>query len=144
MNKEEIFKLIHKNPAFHLGTAVDNIPHVRGMMLYSADESGIVFHSGIMKEVHQQIVANPRVELCFNDFQNQVQLRVKGQLELVEDKAFKKEISEHPSRTFLKPWIESIGMEGFYASFAVYRLKGGQASTWTMDKNLEKKEWIQL
>lgn len=144
MTRQEMLELINNNPAFHLGTVEGDQPRVRGMLLYKADESGIVFHSGTMKDVYKQIVKNPKVELCFNDFNRGIQLRVSGELEIVDDNNLKDEIYKHPTRGFLKPWRESLSQSDFYKSFVVFRLKGGKATTWTMETNLAPKEYVQL
>ncbi|MTI81102.1 MAG: pyridoxamine 5'-phosphate oxidase family protein [Firmicutes bacterium] len=144
MTKQEVFELMSRNPVFHLATAEDDQPRVRGMLLYKADESGILFHTGTMKDVFKQIMENPRAELCFNDFKNGIQVRVSGKLELVDDNNLKDEISEHPSRKFLKPWKESSDLQDFYNTFAVFRLRNGIANTWTMEKNFAPKEEIEL
>ncbi|MHC4499555.1 MAG: pyridoxamine 5'-phosphate oxidase family protein, partial [Planctomycetota bacterium] len=51
MTKEEVFEFIKKNPVFALATAEDNKPHVRNMMLYRADDNGIIFNTGENKDV---------------------------------------------------------------------------------------------
>ncbi|MFL0196317.1 pyridoxamine 5'-phosphate oxidase family protein [Clostridium sp. WILCCON 0269] len=142
MIKEEIFELMRKNPVFFLATAEDNQPRVRGMLLYKVDENGIIFHTGIMKDVYRQVMKNPRVELCFNG--NGTQVRISGELEVVDDDNLKDEISEHPTRKFLKPWKESGELKNFYKTFVVFRLKHGIATTWTIEKNFGPKELIQL
>jgi len=144
MNKKEMFEMINANPAFHLATVEGDQPRCRGMFLFSADESGILFHSGAMKEVHHQIAGNPKVELCFNDFKNGVQVRVSGKLEMVEDNALKDKIYAHPSRAFLKPWRESGELKDFYNQLKVYRLKNGKAVSWTMATNFAPKEVVTL
>jgi len=85
MTRQDAFDLMNANPAFHLATVEGKQPRVRGMLLYKADEAGVIFHTGTMKDVFKQIMENPRVELCFNDFKKGIQLRVSGELELVED-----------------------------------------------------------
>jgi len=81
MNKEQIFDFINGNPTFFLATADGDEPRVRAMMLYKADERGVVFHTGPLKEVYQQICKNPNVQLCFyNQQQNKVK-NVKGTLD---------------------------------------------------------------
>ena len=114
------------------------------MLLYKADESGIVFHSGTMKDVYGQVVANPKAELCFNDFKPGIQVRVNGELEIIDDNNLKDEICEHPTRQFLRGWRENGSLEDFYNSFVVFRLKGGRATTWTMETNFAPKEYVQL
>lgn len=142
MIREEIFELIRKNPAFFLATVEADQPRVRGMLLYKADENGIIFHTGIMKDLYAQVVKNPKVELCFNGQDTQV--RVSGELEIVDDNNLKDEISEHPTRKFLKPWKESGDLKGFYETFVVFKLKNGIATTWNIENNFEPKKLIQL
>jgi len=48
MTKQEVFEAISKSPAFYLATLDGDQPRVRGMMLYKADENGIIFHTGTM------------------------------------------------------------------------------------------------
>lgn len=129
MNKDEIFELINRNPSCHLATVVDGQPRVRGMLVYSADASGIIFHTGTDKELHRQLQANGRVELCFFDGENRRQVRVEGSVELLEDLELKKEIVG--KREFLKPWIEASG----YELLAVYRVGKMAAASWTMETN---------
>ncbi|MFZ5987210.1 MAG: pyridoxamine 5'-phosphate oxidase family protein [Bacillota bacterium] len=144
MTKQEIFNLMNSNPAFFLATVDGDQPRTRGMLLYKADESGIVFHTGTFKDLYKQIMKNPKVELCFNDFRQNIQVRVSGELELVDDNNLKDEISEHPSREFLKPWRQSGALADFYKTFAVFRLRNGIATTWTIERNFEPKEEIKL
>lgn len=144
MTRQDIFDLMNGNPVFYLATVEDNKPRVRGMLLYKADESGIVFHTGTMKDVFKQIMKNPSVQLCFNDFKKGIQVRVSGELELVFDNNLKDEISEHPTRQFLKPWKESGALRDFYNTFAVFRLRNGIANTWTIERNFAPKDEIKL
>jgi uncharacterized pyridoxamine 5'-phosphate oxidase family protein len=140
MNKGEILGFLNANPIFHLATVEGSNPHVRGLLLYRADEHGIVFHTGKMKDLHKQLTVNPHVEMCFNNgnSQNIVQIRVSGSVELVEDIDLKKEIVQ--KREFLKPWVERDG----YGSLAVCRIKNGKATIWTMMTNFAPKEYIEL
>lgn len=140
MDQEEIFALMKVNPAFHLATVEDGQPRVRGMLLYRADEEGILFHTGTMKDVHRQLLADPRVELCFNDWQNHVQVRVRGEARLVEDQALKEEIVASPGREFLKPWVESMG----YEALSVFRVTGCRALVWTLETNFAPKAFVDL
>lgn len=142
MLKEQIFELMRKNPVFYMATVDGDQPRVRGMLLYRADEDGIIFHTASAKDVYSQVVKNPKVELCF--YGDGIQARVSGKLEIVDDNKLKDEISEHPTRKFLKPWRESGDLQDFYKSFVVFKLRNGAATTWTMEKNFAPKEIIQL
>lgn len=144
MTKEEIFALMQANPAFHLATVEGDQPRVRAVFLYRADEEGIVFHTGAMKDLYRQIEAHPKVELCFNDNQNGVQVRVAGTMEQIRDKAYKDELASHPTREFIRRWRAAGLLKDFYNDFIVYRLKHGKAVTWTMQTNFAPKEYISL
>ncbi|MFP4698477.1 MAG: pyridoxamine 5'-phosphate oxidase family protein [Eubacteriales bacterium] len=145
MTKQEAYNLMNSNPVLQLATVEGDQPRVRGMLLYKADEEGILFHSGTMKDVYKQIVENPKVEVSFIDQKTNTQLRVSGELEIVDDNNLKEEIANHPTRAFLKPWIESGELEDFYNVFVVFRLKNGVATTWTFADNfVYPKEKINL
>ncbi|MBI5057384.1 MAG: pyridoxamine 5'-phosphate oxidase family protein [Nitrospirae bacterium] len=140
MNKSEILAFLNANPVFHIATLDGDRPRVRGMLLYRADEKGILFHTGKMRDLYKQLTANPRVELSFNNGsdENLIQVRLSGTVELVEDLELKKEIVSN--RDFLKPFVEQAG----YEPLAVYRIKNGTASIWKMHTNLEPKEYVEL
>ena len=138
MTKEEIFEFIGKNPVFALATAEDNKPHVRNMMLYRADENGIIFNTGENKDVHRQLQANPQVELCFYSPDQQLQVRIEGTVEVLEDIELKKQVVE--DFPFLKEWVDREG----YEVLIVYCLKNAKATPWTMETTFQPKEYIQL
>lgn len=142
MTKNEIFEAITQNPVFYLATVEEDQPRVRAMLLYRADENGILFHTGVTKDVYQQICDNSKVELCFSC--NGTQIRITGVLEQIDDNNLLDEIVEHPSRGFLKAWKEKGVFGNFYEAIAVFHLKNGTAFPWTMDKNFSPKEFVQL
>ena len=144
MTKEQIFELMNSNLGFHLATIENGEPRVRGMMLYKADETGVVFHTGSFKDVYKQIIANPNVQMCFNDTTKGIQVRVRGILEEVMDTDLKDEISNHPTRKFLKALRENSPIDEFYDSIRVFRMKNGIANVWTFNTNFEPKVDIQL
>ena len=138
MTKEEVFDFITKNPVFALATAEDNQPHVRYMMLYRADENGLIFSTGENKDVHQQLQANPQVEMCFHNPESGRQVRISGTVEVFEELELKKRIvADFP---FLREWVDREG----YDVLITYQLINGKATTWTMETNSEPKEYINL
>lgn len=138
MTREEIFKLMNENPVFCLATEDGDQPRVRGMLLFRADENGIIFHTASTKDLYAQIQKNPKAEMCFSG--NGVQVRVTGVLENIKDEKLREEIFSHPSRAFLRAWKEK-GIDGL---LQVFTLKNGTAVTWTMETNFEPKQPIQL
>ena len=145
MNKQEIFDFLNSNPTIFLATVDGNEPRVRAMALYKADDSGIVFHTGPAKEVYQQILNNPNVQLCFYNQEQNVQIRVRGNLEMTNDRALKEEISNHPTRVFMQSWKANCETEeDFYNMFSVFRLSNGLANVWTFESNFKPKEDVAL
>lgn len=140
MTRDEYFAFMNANPSFFLATVDGDQPRVRGMFLYRADEDGILFHTGKMKDVYAQLMVEPKAELCFISKKELRQVRVSGELELVEDQPLKEKIVSHPTRAFLKPWVEEQG----YDFLAVFRLRNGKATTWTLEANFAPKEYVDL
>ena len=137
MTKTEIFSFLKANPVCHVATVEDGKPHTRGLAMHKADKNGIIFQTWKMKDIHRQLTKNPETELCFNS--KEAQVRISGQMELMEDLELKKEIEE--KRPFMTP---IIAKHGGYDSVAIYRLKSGKAHIWTMATNLDPKNYIDL
>lgn len=144
MNKDEVYKMLNRNPVFFLATVDHSVPRVRGMMLYRADENGLVFHTGTMKDLYRQVGDNPAAELCFWDARQNLQVRVSGLLEIVDDNDLKEEIAAHPSRELLQEWKNSGTTQEFYNAFVVMRMTGGKVKTWTMATNFSSGDEIVL
>ena len=138
MEKKEMYQLMNENPVMHLATMDGDQPRVRGMLLFRADEDGIIFHTASTKDVFAQIQKNPKAEMCFQG--RGVQLRVTGTLELVEDEALREEIFNHPTRKFLQVWKE----QGIAGMLQVFRMRHGSVVTWTMESNFDKKNPVIL
>jgi pyridoxamine 5'-phosphate oxidase len=140
MTQQEIIEFMNKNQACYMATTDGNKPHVRQMLIYRADDNGIVFHTGASKDIYKQLQKNPNVELCFsnNNFQDLIQIRVAGTAVLENNIKLKEEILA--DRPFLKPIIEEFG----YEFLAVFRIPKLVATVWSMATNLAPKEYIEL
>jgi len=138
MTKEEILEFATKNPVCSLATIDGNQPRVRTIMLYKADENGIIFCTGRDKAMNKQLQANPAAELCFYNAEQGLQVRIEGTVEMLDDLELKKKLVE--AFSFLKPWVESHG----YEVMICCRLKNARAVTWTMETSFQPKQYIQL
>ena len=138
MTKEEIFEYINKTRMFSLATVDGGQPHVRNMMLFKADESGIIFVTGKYKDIYKQLQANPAMEMCFFNQENGLQVRIEGSVEMLDDLDLKKQVVE--VFTFLKPVVESHGFDVLIC----YSVKNAKATCWSMATNFEPKEFIDL
>ena len=138
MTKEEVLEFITKNPVFSLATIDGGRPRARMIMMYRADEDGIIFSTGREKDVNKQLQANPAIEMCFHGSEQNCQVRIEGTAEVIDDLELKKQIVE--DFPFLKPWIEAQG----YEVLITYRVRNGKATSWTMETNELPKEYVQL
>jgi len=138
MSKQEIFEFVTKNPFCSLATVDGNTPHVRTMMLYRADENGIIFTTTTLKDLNNQLQQNHAVEMCFFNPQQMKQVRIEGQAEMLDDLELKKEIVA--KLPFLKPLIESKG----YEVLICYSVKNAKGTIWTMEANFAPKQYIDL
>ena len=127
MTPAEILKFLNDHPACHLATLEDGRPRVRGMLLYRADERGLTFHTGTGKALGRQAKNGAAAEACFNS--PELQIRVAGTVQVVDDLELKKEIVA--ARPFMQPWVAEHG----YGLLHVFRLTGCEAAVWTMADN---------
>lgn len=132
MKKEEILQFLSDHPFFSLATSEGNIPHVRTLMLHKADETGIYFMVGKLKEVYRQLSLNPEVEMCFRS--EKLQIRIRGKVENCDKNiTLKQEILA--ARPFLKETVERTGLK----SMGVFCLKNGIAWTWALEDGIQPK-----
>ncbi len=126
---------IEKNPAFHLSTCEADQPRGRVIMTYGVDERGVIFLTMTHKDMHRQLLTNPRAELCYFDPGAGVMLRLFGRLEQIYDDALKTAIIEKYG--FLKPVAAERGL----GAFAVWTLAGGRYAWWRRENALDPKQW---
>ena len=129
MTKEQIFEFINENPVFFLATCEGDKPRVRGMRIYRADENGIIFNTSRNKVLHKQLTMNPAVELCFYNDEDGIQVRISGNVKLIEDSEFKAELIRK------NPAMESVILGEGQDNLAVYRLVNGKARVWKIDSD---------
>ena len=136
--KEDIFEFMNSVRVFCLATLEKGKPKARFMLMFRADKNGIIFNTSKMKDVYSQLIENPDAEICFYDQKENIQVRVCGRFELVDDLELKKEIvTKHE---FLKPFVEKNG----YDSLAPFCMKNGNALVWTFADNFAPKQPISL
>jgi uncharacterized pyridoxamine 5'-phosphate oxidase family protein len=127
MTRDEVLAFVKANPVAFMATVERGKPRVRAMQTALIEPAGLVFCTGVQKDVHQQLVADRSVELAYWDAKSDVQLRVRGEMERVADAAVTKRILDEVF-TFLKPVVAQYG----YEIFASFRLAKGTSIVWRM------------
>lgn len=132
----------NQNPACWLATCVDGQPHVRGMLMWFADETGFYFHTGTVKSLADQLVQNPQVEAAFfNPGQGPGagrMMRVSGTVERVQNSALEARLIQE--RAWLKDMVAAQAAGKLY----VFRIVHGEIRDWTMAINQREKEQVPL
>ena len=139
MTKGEVFEFMNDHPEFYLATNDQGQARVRGLLLHKANEEGIYFTTGKMRDLYKQLKMDPKVELIFVEHPPLASVRVTGLVEeLDDDLDLKKEIVS--KRPFLKPMIDHSG----YEPMAVFRVKNGTATEWRLETTMAPKTYIDL
>ena len=141
MNKEEVIQFANKNPVCFLATVQDDQPHVRTMMLWYADESGLYFETMTPKDISSQLHNNPNVEVCFynapKDLIDAKELRIRGKVEFINDEQVIQKAYE--SRKFL----EGLAGQPLRHVVEVFRLAHGDAHFWEIKTDILKEPQLE-
>jgi len=140
MTIQDCINFTNANPVCSLATIDNGQPRVRMIGFWFADETGFYFQTSTVKQIPNQLIANPNVEACFYKHEGMIgtMLRISGEIEIVTDIKYKlKALTD-------RPFLKSFGMSFDSPSLFLFRISHGQAHFWTMEKNLMPKEYIKF
>jgi len=130
MKLQDCIEFANANPVCFIATADGDQPHVRGVLMMRADESGFYYVLLSPKKVCRQLRANPKVEVCYYNNPPNLgearQMRITGVAELVKDPALIKKAAQ--DRAFLEP----IAGQPLEPITEIWRISHGEAHFWTM------------
>ena len=133
MTTPECIKFATEHPVCSLATVDGDQPRVRTFLLWRANENGFYFETFNPKDVYEQLMKNPKVEICFfnseSDLEKAKTMRLTGEVEFLDDPDLKKQLLE--DRPFLQD-AESV--------LELFRVHSGEAFFWTMADVLKEKE----
>jgi pyridoxamine 5'-phosphate oxidase len=132
----------NQNPVCWLATSEDGQPHVRGLLMWFADQTGFYFHTGTVKPLSDQLVKNPRVEVAFHNPGKgpgeSRMMRVSGAVERLHDRALEERLVAE--RAWLKDMVDAQKA----ATLFLFRIPHGEIHDWTMAINLHEREQAPL
>jgi uncharacterized pyridoxamine 5'-phosphate oxidase family protein len=127
-----------KHPVVWLATSVANTPHVRGMWMWFADETGFYFHTGSMKRLGQQLLENPRVEIAFHDpgqgRGDGSMMRVSGAVEILDDPALQARLVAE------RTWLIAECERNPGTTLVIFRIPHGEIQRWSMAVNCRERD----
>lgn len=139
MSMKDVLEFANNNSACYLATVEGNKPHVRGMWMWFADETGFYFHTGTPKKLYKQLIENPNVEICFHKAapppEGSKTLRVSGKVEFIDDISLKTRLLEE--RQFLKAIGTGKPDDPMYS---IFKISSGEAVFWSMETNMKYDE----
>ncbi len=135
MTRDQVLEFVKANPTSFMGTVDSGKPRVRAMHTALVEPTGLTFCTGGDKDVHRQLAANPSVELAYWDGKAGVQVRVRGDMEQLDDLDLKKRIVDDVF-TFLKPVVDQFG----YEVLSLFRLSNGTSVVWRADQGMAPME----
>jgi uncharacterized pyridoxamine 5'-phosphate oxidase family protein len=140
MNFKDCINFANENPVAWLATSDNNQAHVRAMAMWYANETGFCFQSGTMKELVDQIIKNPKIEIAFfkPDEGTGTMLRVEGLAEIIDDIKVKEKCLED------RPFLKQFGLTAEGDELFIFRISHGKAHFWRMETNLDPKEIIEF
>jgi pyridoxamine 5'-phosphate oxidase len=133
MDMNQVIEFANQNPVTWLATVEEGVPHVRGMLMWFADETGFYFHTAAIKSLAAQIASNSAVEAAFHhsegNFGDSKMLRVNGQAEFVEDAALEQRLYEE------RPWLLKNLNAMPATKVCIFRIRTGTCQFWDMSAN---------
>ena len=134
MDKKEVLTFLNTNRTAHLATIEEGVPRVCALGIVKADDDGILIQTWKSKDLSKQLDRNAEVEFCFNNYEQRIQIRVRGKVTPCEDTATKQMVLKE------RPHFQRLVDSG--QEMAIYRLKNGIAHIGTMQSNFEPKSFI--
>lgn len=138
MNVAVCIKFANQNPISYIATADGDQPHVRGMLLWYADETGLYYSTDAAKDLCTQMKANQKVEVCFFDTKAKAmdQMRVTGQIEFIDDIKVKEKLIE------ARPFLKQMGASADSPKLIVFKVAKCTAHFWTWETAMQPKQYI--
>ncbi|MFH1259952.1 MAG: pyridoxamine 5'-phosphate oxidase family protein [Elusimicrobiota bacterium] len=138
MNFNDCIKFAKEHPLCYLATMDGDQPHVRGFLLWYADETGFYFHTADSKSVFKQLKVNPRLEVCFFVPERYpdlgIMLRVAGKVKFIEDTQVKVRLLEE------RPFLQEMAGGPDDPKLSVFQIHTGSAYFWRIENNLKESE----
>jgi len=140
MNFKDCIDFANENPVVWLATSENNQPHVRAMLMWCADETGFYIQSATMKELVDQILKNPKIEIAFfkPDEGTGTMLRIEGEADIINDIKLKKKC------LVARPFLKDFGLTADGDELFIFKISHGKAHFWRMETNLDPKEIIEF
>ena len=127
-----------EHPLCFLATVENDQPHVRTMLMESADETGFTFTTLNFKKLSQQLHQNPKVEVCFyNNAENLMyskSMRIIGTVEFIKEPDALNGIAETREK------VTRLAGESIDPYVEIFKITCGEVHFWSVKDIMKEKE----
>lgn len=134
MDYQDVSAFAKENPVCFVATADGDQPRVRGFLTVLFEDNKIYFTTASTKNVYKQLSANPRIELCYHSSDFRKQMRITGEIEIVNDLQKKQRLLDE------REYLRMFGGKADDPRFILLRLPHGRARFWTLADNMRENE----
>jgi len=134
MDINDVYEFANINPLCYLATIEDDQPRVRAFAMWYAADKGFYFHTSTFKDVYRQIMAHPKVEVCFYATQNGAMMRVTGEAEVLQDLDLKRKLMDN------QEYLKQIFQGHDDPTLTIFRVQNGIARFWTIADNEKERD----
>lgn len=134
MDYKDVLAFAKENPVCFIATMDDDQPRVRGFLTVLFEDDKIYFTTASTKNVYKQLRANPKIELCYHSSDFRKQMRITGEIEIINDLQKKQRLLEE------REYLRMFGGKADDLRFILLRLPHGKARFWTLADNMKEIE----
>ncbi len=129
-------------PLCFFATTDKNQPHVRTMLMESADETGFTFTTLNFKALSRQLHHSPKVEVCFyNNADNLMyskSMRICGTIEFIKEPTAMEEISETRQK------VARAAGESIDPYVEIFKITSGEIHFWSVKDIMKESDIARL
>jgi uncharacterized pyridoxamine 5'-phosphate oxidase family protein len=131
MLSREIIEFANRNRACWIATCDGEQPHVRGLLLWYADERGFHFHTASTKRLSAQLRRNARVEIAFFEPSPDGgrMMRVTGRARFLDEADYRDRLLAD------RPWLADVKRALPEAELVLFVVDEGEVHHWNMAVN---------
>jgi pyridoxamine 5'-phosphate oxidase len=138
MNLKECVAFALAYPLCFLATTDENQPHVRTMLMESANETGFTFTTLNFKALSRQLHHSPKVEVCFyNNADNLMyskSMRICGTIEFIKEPTAMEEIAETREK------VARAAGESIDPYVEIFKITSGEIHFWSVKNIMNEKQ----
>jgi uncharacterized pyridoxamine 5'-phosphate oxidase family protein len=127
-----------ENPLCFLATTDKDQPHVRTMLMESADETGFKFTTLNFKELSRQLHHSPKVEVCFyNNADNLMyskSMRICGTIEFIREPNAMEDIAKTREK------VARIAGKSIDPYVEIFKITSGEIHFWSVKDIMKETE----